>query len=762
MNATVGQAVGRIDGRLKVTGGARYTADVSLPGLVHAVLVDSPIARGRIRTLDTSAAERAPGVLAVITHLNAPPLFYPADAPRGGASTLRRVALRAFTGPEIHFAGQHVAVVVADTLERATYAAGLVSVACHEERPITVLTDHLEEAYRPERINGNRQTDTSTGDAEGGLDIAEAQVDATYVTPIEHHNPMELSACTAMWEGSGDARMLTVYDSTQGVYDLRTTLATTFGLPEARVRVVCEFLGGGFGGKLSARPHTVLAAIAADRVGRPVKLVVKREQMFTSIGYRPANVQRVRLGADRDGRLTGIIHDAVLGTATHEEWVEQSAALTRMLYACPNRRTTHRAVRLNLDTPTIMRAPGEAPGSFALESAVDELADKLGMDPIELRIRNYAETDPESGEPWSSNALMQCYRFGAERFGWSRRSARPRTNREGRTLVGFGVAAATRAVNLSPATVRVRLLSNGRAEIATAAHDIGTGTYTILAQIAGDILGLPPDRIAVALGDTLLPRSPTAGGSTTAPSVGSATHMAAQEAKRQLARLAAADRRSPLFGADANAVDLMDGRLAIPEAPRQAELIDDLLQRHGYGPNRPFEVEGRYAPPARGANFSSMYSFGAQFCEVRVDEDLGLVRVERMLGIFGVGRVLNAKTARSQLVGGMIGGIGMALLEGTWTDPRFGRFVNANMADYLVPVNADIRNVDAIWVDEADPHVNVIGAKGLGEIPIVGVAAAIANAVYNATGVRVRELPITSEKLLDQLRSQRSRRGSQQ
>jgi xanthine dehydrogenase YagR molybdenum-binding subunit len=752
MDATIGQPVSRIDGRLKVTGGARYTADVPSPGLVHAVLVDSPIARGRIRALDSRAAERAPGVLAVITHLNAPPLFYPPDAPQGGASTLRRVAVRALAGPQVHFAGQHIAVVVADTLEQATYAAGLVSVACDEEQPVTVLTDHLDQAYRPERINGNRETDTSTGDIDRGLSTADVLVDETYVTPIEHHNPMELSVCTALWEGSGDKRTLTVYDSTQGVYDQRATLATTFGLPEERVRVVCEFLGGGFGGKLSARPHTALAAMAADRVGRPVKLVVKREQMFTSIGYRPANVQRVRLGADRDGYLTAIVHDAVLGTATHEEWVEQSAAMTRMLYACPNRRTTHRAVRLNLDTPTIMRAPGEAPGSFAIESAIDELADKLGMDPIELRIRNYAEIDPESGEPWSSNALLQCYKLGAERFGWSQRNARPRLNREGRDLIGFGVAAAARAVNVSPATVRVRLLSNGRAEIATAAHDIGTGTYTIVAQIAGDVLGLPPDRIAVALGDTLLPRSPTAGGSTTAPSVGSATYLAAQETKRQLATLAVTDDRSPLFRADANAIDLVDGQLVLRSAPRQTELVDDLLHRHGHGPNRPFEVEDRYAPPARGTHSRSMYGFGAQFCEVRVDEDLGLVRVERMLGVFGVGRVLNPTTARSQLVGGMIGGIGMALLEGTWIDPRFGRFVNANMADYLVPVNADIRNIDAIWVDEVDSHVNVIGAKGLGEIPIVGVAAAVANAVYNATGLRVRNLPITSEKLLDGLR----------
>jgi xanthine dehydrogenase YagR molybdenum-binding subunit len=746
MSATVGQPVSRRDGHLKVTGGAHYTADVALPGLVHAVLVDSTIARGRIRALDTTAAERAPGVLAVITHLNAPTLFFPPDAPQGGASTLRRVAVRAFVGPDIYFAGQHIAVVVADTLERATHAAGLVGVSYDREPSVTMLAANLDRAFRPERINGNRETDTSAGDVERGLREADVSIDETYQTPIEHHNAMELSACVAVWEGAGADSRLTIYDSTQGVYDQRATLATTFGLPEERVRVVCPFLGGGFGSKLSVRSHTAIAAMAAKRTGRPVKLVVKREQMFTSIGYRPANLQRLRLGARRDGRLTAIAHDAVLGTATHEEWVEQSAAISRMLYDCPNRRTTHRAVRLNLDTPTIMRAPGEAPGSFASEQAVDELAHKLAIDPIELRLRNYADVDPENGLPWSSNSLRQCLEAGAQRFGWSQRSAQPRATRAGHELIGFGVAAAARAVNLLPATVRVRLYANGRAEIATAAHDIGTGTYTILAQIAGDTLGLAPDRIDVVLGDTLLPRAPAAGGSTTAPSVGSAAQLAAAEAKRQLIGLAITDSRSSLSGINSGDIDLTGGKLVARAAPERSERIDDLLARNGYGSDRPLEADGRFQPPPQRAH--SMYSFGAQFCEVRVDADLGIVRVERLLGAFGVGRVLNPKTARSQLIGGMIQGIGMALLEGTWVDLRFGRFVNASMADYLVPVNADIRHVEAIWVDEVDPHVNAIGAKGLGEIPIIGTAAAVANAVYNATGVRVRELPITAERLI--------------
>jgi xanthine dehydrogenase YagR molybdenum-binding subunit len=750
MNEIVGQPVSRVDGIAKVTGGAPYTSDIVAPGLVHAVLVDSTIASGRIRAIDTTAAERAPGVLAVITHVNAPKLVYPADAPQGGASTLRRVAVRAFEGPQIYFAGQHIAIVIADTLERATYAASLVAVSYDQEQPAAVLTSHLDRAYRPERINGNRETDTSTGDVERGLREAQVQVDETYLTPIEHHNPMELSSCIAVWEGAGEAKRLTVYDSTQAVCDQRATLATTFGMPRDRVRVVCTYLGGGFGGKLSVRPHTALAAVAADRVGRPVKLVVKREQMFTSIGYRAASVQRMRLGASRDGQLTAIVHDAVLGTATHEEWVEQSAAISRMLYACPNRRTTHRAVRLNLDTPTIMRAPGEAPGSFASEQAMDELAHRLAIDPIELRLRNYADVDPETGARWSSNSLRRCYQVGAERFGWSQRSAEPRTRREGHELIGFGVASAARGVNLLPATVRVRLFANGKAEIATAAHDIGTGTYTILAQIAGDVLGIAPDRIEVVLGDTLLPPAPAPGGSTTAPSVGSATQIAATEAKRALVGLAIADNHSPLFGTNNDDLELVDGKLVVRTAPQRAEAVDAVLRRNGYGPERPLAVEGQYVPPPRKS--WSMYSFGVQFCEVRVDADLGLVRVERLFGVFGVGRVLNAKTAHSQLVGGMIQGVGMALLEGTVVDPRFGRFVNASMADYLVPVNADIRDVDAIWVDEVDLNVNTIGAKGLGEIPIIGTAAAVANAVYNATGTRVRELPITAEKLIDGLR----------
>jgi xanthine dehydrogenase YagR molybdenum-binding subunit len=713
--------VSRVDGCLKVTGGARYSGDVRLPAQAYAVLVDSAVARGRILRLETGPAEAAPGVLAVITHLNAPHLHFPSDAPQGGASTLRRVAVRAFLGDEVFFVGQHLAVVVADTLERARYAAGLVEVDYETTAsPRVELAAHLDEAFRPLRVNGNRETDTIHGDPDGAFERAEISVDEIYVTPIEHHNPMELSSCTAAWDGDS----LTVFDTTQGVYDQRRALATTFGLSEDHVRVVCAFLGGGFGCKFSVKPHTLLAAVAAQVVGRPVKLVLSRRQMFTSVGYRPPNIQRVRLGASRDGRLHALVHEAVLGTATHEEWVEHSAALSRSSYACEHRRTSHRAVRLNLDTPTIMRAPGEAPGSFALESAIDELAVKLGMDPIELRLRNFAVTDPATGKPWSVNSLRECFRVGAERFGWSARSAR----REGHELVGFGVAAAAREAVLLPATVRLRLFGRERpVEVATAAHDIGTGTYTVLAQLVADGLGLPANRIHVLLGDTRLPNAPAAGGSATAASVGSAAHLAVQEARRQLIDLAVGDNRPSLF----------DGNR-----------LDDLLERGGFGPTRPLEVNGHFEPPPPDQRPYALHTFGAQFCEVRVDADLGILHVERLLGVFSCGRVLNPLTARSQLVGGMIGGLGMALLEETRVDPSAGRIVNASLADYLVPVNADIGSVEATWMDEVDLHASPIGAKGLGELPIVGVAAAIANAVYNATGVRVRDLPITIEKVL--------------
>jgi xanthine dehydrogenase YagR molybdenum-binding subunit len=710
-----------------------------LPGQVYAVLVDSAIASGRILRLETAAAESAPGVLAVMTHLDTPPLHYPDDAPQGGASTLRRVAVRAFLGDRVHFVGQHLAVVVADTLERARYAAALVEVDYEAASPKVALAAHLDDAFQPQRINGNREADTTRGKPDQALQEAEVVLDETYVTPIEHHNPMELSSCTAVWEDG----TLTLYDTTQGVYDQRRALATTFGLPEENVRVVCAYLGGGFGCKFSVKPHTVLAALAARRVHRPVKLVLSRRQMFTSVGYRPSNIQRLQLGASRDGRLQALVHAAVLGTAAYEEWVEHSAALSRSSYACEHRRTSHRAVRLNLDTPTIMRAPGEAPGSFALESAIDELAEKLGMDPIELRLRNFAESDPATGKPWSANSLRECFRLGAERFGWSRHAPR----REGRELVGFGMAAAAREAVLLPATVRLRLFGRERPlEVATAGHDIGTGTYTILAQLVGDGLGLSTDRIEVLLGDTLLPDAPAAGGSATATSVGSAAHVAVSEARRQLIDLAVSDSRSPLFDVDPGSIALHDGRLEAD--PRRFDALDELLERNGYGPAQPLEVNGHFQPPPPAERPFALHTFGAQFCEVRVDADLGILRVERLLGVFSCGRVLNPTTARSQLLGGMIGGLGMALLEETRVDPRAGRIVNASLADYLVPVHADIGSIEATWIDEFDPHASPIGAKGLGELPIVGVAAAIANAVYNATGVRVRELPITIEKVL--------------
>lgn len=740
----IGDGIARVEGRSKVTGTVRYTGDIHPAGMAYAVGVQSTVASGRIRAMDTGAAERAPGVLSVISHLNPPRLFKPDPMPRGGSSTIVVPAVEVFDTDEVRFAGQWVAVVVADTPERANRAAALIRVTYEETRPSVDLRASLDRAYRPGRINGNREPDTSRGDVEAGLREAAVRVDRTYVTPTEHHHPMELSAATAVWEGEGAARTLTLYDMTQAVLVARGTLARTFGIPEDRVRVVCEHLGGGFGGKVGLRAHSVLAAVAADRVGRPVQFLVSREQLFTAIGHRPASVQRIRLGAAPDGRLTAIQHDAWLQTSVHEEWVEQSATISRMLYACANRGTTHKAVKLNLATPTIMRGPGETPGSFAVESAMDELAAELGMDPIALRLRNDAESDPETGLPWSSRPLRACLEAGAARFGWAQRPA-PRAMRDGRWLVGMGVAVAVRAFNLSPATVRMRLLPGGQVELATAAHDIGTGTYTFMAQIAAAVLGVPLAQVRVSLGDTRLPPSPPAGGSTTAASVSNATHDACFKLSAAIFEAARRMPASPLASLPDDGIEIVEGVLQAKAEPSRRMTLAGLLPAG----SAPIEAVGRYVPPGREARTHSSYGFGAQFCEVRVDPDYGIVRVSRFLGVFDAGRILNASTARSQCVGAIVGGIGMALLEETVTDRRSGRYVNANLADYLIPVNADVPDIDVMLLDTDDRHVNPLGVKGIGELPMVGVAAAIANAVHHATGARMRDLPIVPERVLD-------------
>ena len=730
----VGKPLNRVDGKLKVTGGAQYSAEFPLENLAYAVCVSSTIARGRIKNIDTTAAEALPGVLGIITHENAPNLQLVESFAHGGQAAEKRQPLQE---PIVHHSGQHIGVVVADTLELATYAASLVRVTYEAETPIIDLEQERGETFEPETVFG-KPPHFVRGNPEEGLASAEVRVEETYTTPTENHNPMEPPATTAVWSGEN----LTVYDSTQYTFGVRTALATSLSIPEENVRVVCHFIGGAFGCKGTVWPHVVLSAIAARQVGRPVKLVLTRQQMFDVIGHRAETEQHVKLGATGDGKLTAIIHDGISHTSMFDEYVEAFTVATHMLYACPNLQASQRLVRLNKGTPTFMRAPGETPGTYALESALDELAYALKLDPIELRLRNHADIDPDKNLPWSSKSLKECYQMGAEKFGWSQRNPKPGSMRDGRYLIGMGMATATYPTYHFPAAAKAILLGDGTALVQSGTHEMGTGTATVMAQLAADTLGLPVERVRFELGDTELPRAPVSGGSATVGSVGTAVHGAATGVKARVLEMVRRDQDSPLYQVSADEIIFADGRLFAKDNPAKGEAYTDLLARHNLE-----QVEADYQ-----AQFDqpkhSKHGFGAQFVEVRIDPDFGEVRINRYTAAFATGRVLNHKTARSQFIGGIIMGIGMALMEETLTDPYLGRVVNPNLGEYHVPVNADIPNIDIHIIDEKDPHVNPIGTKGIGEIGITGAAAAVANAVYHATGKRVRDLPITPDKLL--------------
>ncbi|NUP55250.1 MAG: xanthine dehydrogenase family protein molybdopterin-binding subunit [Gemmatimonadaceae bacterium] len=735
---SVGAPLDRVDGRLKVTGAARYAAEFPTAGVAHAAVVQSTVAVGRVTSIDTKAAEAAPGVLRVITHLNAPKL------PMQSSGMLVTKALFLMQDDRVRYNGQPIALVVADTLERATAAALLVK-ARYGSTATPTLDMHANKAsgYAPPPGFGGRP-DSKHGDVPAGLARAEVKVDAQYTTPIENHNPMEPHATIAAWDGD----RLTVWDATQYVMGERDALAGVMGVPSENVRVVSHFVGGGFGCKGLMWSQVPLAAMAARVVGRPVKLVLTRRQMYGAVGGRPQTEQHVELGATRDGTLTAVRHESVSHTSRIEDYTESCANVSRMLYASPNIETTHRLVKLDLGAPTFQRAPGEAPGTFAIESAMDELAAALSMDPVALRLKNYAETDPESGRQWSSKSLRECYRIGAERFGWAERSATPGAMRNGSVLVGYGMASATYPSFRMPASASVRLTADAsgtvRALVQTATQDLGTGTYSVMTQLAADTLGLAPEQVRFELGDSRLPPSPVSGGSMTVASTGTAVHKVCAAGRDKLVALAIADLASPLHGALATAVSAADGRLFLTGDAARGESYADLLRRQPGG-----AVELRAdTTPTREESARASHAFGAVFAEVRVDRELGEIRIPRIVAAYGAGKILNAKTARSQLQGGIVWGIGMALEEETLIDHRTGRYVNADLAEYHVPVNADVGTIDVTLVDEVDPYVNPIGVKGIGEIGITGVAAAIANAVYNATGVRVRDLPITLDKVL--------------
>ena len=733
----IGAPIDRTDGRLKVTGGAKFSAEHALPRLAHAVMLQSTIASGRITAIDTADAEAMRGVLLVMTQQNAPRLPVPARPGPDEAPVNPRLSL--LQDDVVHYNGQPIAVLVADTLEHAQDAARRLRVHYAPQTPLLDFDQAKRNPRRPASQPG-RPVDTSRGNVAGSLARAAVTVEATYTTPLENHNPMEPHATIAAWDGD----QLTLHDSTQNVTGVRKTAARLLGMSAENVRVICPFVGGGFGGKGAAWSHVMLAAMAAKMTGRPVKLALERTQMFGPVGGRAMTEQRLRLGADGDGKLGVITHDTVSSTAFLDDFTEPCSTFTRMLYASDSLQTTQRLATLNLGVPTYMRAPGESSGSFAVESALDELAYALHMDPLQLRLHNHADIDPEKNLPWSSKSLRECYRVGAEKFGWARRTPEPRSMRAGRALVGWGMATATYPANRRPAKAAASILADGSALVRSGTHELGTGSYTVMAQIAAAALGIPVARVRFELGDSALPEAPGSGGSQTVASVGPAVHAAAAAARAKLVALAVGDAVSPLLGAGVDQVGAENGWLFQRSAPERREPMAAVIARHG---GQAVQADSSVTPGDERKQFS-MHSFGAVFAEVHVDPDLGSIQVPRIVAAYGVGKLMNRKTGHSQLMGGIVWGMSMALFEKTEIDLRTGHVVNANLADYHVPVNADVGSIDITVVHEQDTRVNELGAKGIGEIGIVGVAAALANAVYHATGTRIRDLPITLDKLI--------------
>ena len=745
----VGKPLDRVDGRLKVTGGARYAFEFAMPNQARAVIVDSTIARGRVRSIDRRAAERAPGVLAVITHENQPKdMALPTNPPAGDSKPL--------LSPVILHSGQHVAVVVAETFEQADHAASLLKVEYERETPDARFEDHLGTGFIPK--TANKPPTSKRGDLAAGVAIAAKKVQHVYRTPTEHHNPMEPHATSAMWQGD----KLTVYDATQGVVQAAGDLAQQFNVPPENVQVKSPFLGGGFGSKGQHWPHSPLTAMAAKVVGRPVRCEVTRRQMFTNNGHRPPTRVDVVLGADTGGKLTAEGHQHHNHTSRVDEFLEPTGSLIEHLYSCPNVNVEHRLVRADVPAPTYMRAPGESSGSFSLETAMDELAYELGVDPLELRLRNHAEVDESNnGKPYSSKSLRQCYEQAASRFGWAARNPKVGSMTKGGVLVGYGMATASYPSNFNPSSAKAKMTADGRVLVQLATQDIGTGTYTILTQIAAEALGVPPSMVRVEIGDSKLPASGTSGGSQTATSAGSGVKLVSEALRDEVAQFATTDESSPLWNLGKKDYIAKDGRIVSKADPRRSMSYVEILKRYGKaeadatsfvkpgierGMEQPGSPQAQTDPNKKDG--SAFHGFGAQFCEVHVDPDLRMARVVRWTAAFALGKVLNEKTLRSQLHGGIVFGIGQGLTEETYLDGRFGRFLNTNLAEYHVPVNKDAPDIDVILVPEEDLLVSPLGAKGGGEIGIVGAAAAIGNAIYHATGKRVRDLPITLDKIL--------------
>jgi xanthine dehydrogenase YagR molybdenum-binding subunit len=728
------QMATRYDARAKVTGAAKYATESKPPvDPAYAYIVQSTIPSGRITSIDSSAAMKSSGVLAVITPFNAPKL------PVAGPQPPARRHITVLQETDVFYSGQPIAVVVARTPTEAMEAATLLHINYQKSSAKLHFNERLAEARDP-KSPGREPSTQIRGDLSAAMAKGVVTVDQTYTTPFQHHNPMEPHATLAWWEGE----KLTVQDSTQYITGDRMTIARALGIPIDNVRVECPYTGGGFGSKGSTWSHVILAAMAAKAVQKPVKLAMERPQMWGPVGGRPATVQHIVLSATADGKLTGVRHNAIVHTSVMEDFLEPSADQTRMLYASDACETSHKLVDMNLGVATFMRAPGESTGTAALETAMDELAIALKMDPVQLRLINYADNDPGSDKPWSSKHLRECYEQAGNRFGWSKRKAEPRSMREGNKLIGWGMATATYPANRSAAEAMVRILPNGRASVACGSQDLGTGTYTIMAQTAADALGIDPSLVEAKLGDSTLPKAPVSGGSQSAASIGPAIAAAAMQAKLKVAQLAINDPKSPLHGATIADIAARDGKLFRRTAPEKSDPYAGILTRNGANPVEATSSAG----PGEGATAMSSHSFGAVFAEVAVDKDICMVEVRRIVATYDIGTLMNDTTGLNQLEGGIVWGVSFALHEESHLDNTYGRYVNANLAEYHVPVNADIGNLDVTVLNIPDTKFNPLGARGIGEIGITGAAAAVGNAVYHATGKRVREFPITLDKLI--------------
>ena len=724
----------RVTGRAVVTGKAKYIAEHEIKDITYGVLVGSTITKGTITAMDTRAAEKAPGVLAVITHLNSPKVpgydagANPVKGPTGGRG------LEVFNGNTIYFNGQPIALVIADTFERATYAASLIKAQYNKEEH---QTDFKEIGKKVVGLEGARYKDNIRGEADAWRN-AQVKFEAEYIVPLEVHNPMELHATIAIWNGDDK---VTVYEKTQGVKSTQRSIMNAFKLKEENVQVYAPFVGGGFGSALRTWPHAIAALIGAKKLGRPVKLVLTRDQMFTMVGYRPYTVQKIGIGADSNGKLVGLTHEADSTTSMYEEFNEGTVNISRLLYACPNVTTRYKVFPFNVSTPTWMRGPGEATGTFALESALDELSYALNLDPIELRVRNYAEKDPENGKPYSSKFLMDAYKLGAEKIGWKDRNPKPASMNEGEWLVGYGMGTGVFGASRGTAKALARIYADGTLLVQSAVSDSGPGTATAMSLIAADVMGMHTNKVSFELGDSSLPPGPTQGGSTTTSTLGSAVYDVCRSLQKKLADLAV---KIPSWqNLKPEELKFENGNFVSPDKLKKISYTD-ILKQNGLNQVEVTEESKR----SDEMNKYSAYSYSVHFVKLMVYPVTGVIKVVRVVTACDAGKIISPKTAESQVIGGVVGGIGMALMEEGVIDNRYGRWINNNFADYHVPVQADVPHIEAVFVNKPDPILNPVGAKGMGEIAIIGFAAAVANAVYHATGKRIRQLPITLDKLV--------------